>query len=151
MMNCIAIDCPCLSIICLFCLLTHDVCVFSVQEGFCKFFRSSTDVNQDSSMKTALFAAAGVGLAGLTFLLVRWSSGLRFILISCYITAELGSGWLRNLTSLLIFDSSSPTEWRSGFSLVFVFSETWVNIYKSCTLFLHTSVLFTYHFVSLLF
>eukprot|EP00064_Thunnus_orientalis_P011879 superscaffoldBa00001763_g11911 len=39
--------------------------------GFCKFSRSAREVNQDSSMKTALFAAAGVGLAGLTFLLVR--------------------------------------------------------------------------------
>lgn len=38
-------------------------------EGFCKFSRSAREVNQDSSMKTALFAAAGVGL--LTFLLVR--------------------------------------------------------------------------------
>ncbi|XP_041848941.1 bcl-2-like protein 10 [Melanotaenia boesemani] len=40
-------------------------------EGFCKFSRSARDVSQDSSMKTALFAAAGVGIAGLTFLLVR--------------------------------------------------------------------------------
>ncbi|XP_029284652.1 bcl-2-like protein 10 [Cottoperca gobio] len=40
-------------------------------EGFCKFSRSAIEVRQDSSMKTALFAAAGVGLAGLTFLLVR--------------------------------------------------------------------------------
>uniref|UniRef100_UPI0037E9891A bcl-2-like protein 10 n=1 Tax=Semicossyphus pulcher TaxID=241346 RepID=UPI0037E9891A len=40
-------------------------------EGFCKFCRSAREVSQDSSMKTALFAAAGVGLAGLTFLLVR--------------------------------------------------------------------------------
>ncbi|KAM8894207.1 bcl-2-like protein 10 isoform 1-T2 [Spinachia spinachia] len=40
-------------------------------EGFCKFSRGARDVDQDSSMKTALFAAAGVGLAGLTFLLVR--------------------------------------------------------------------------------
>ncbi|XP_040900631.1 bcl-2-like protein 10 [Toxotes jaculatrix] len=40
-------------------------------EGFCKFSRSAREVSQDSSMKTALFAAAGVGLAGLTFLLVR--------------------------------------------------------------------------------
>ncbi|XP_074467404.1 bcl-2-like protein 10 [Sebastes fasciatus] len=40
-------------------------------EGLCKFSRSAREVNQDSSMKTALFAAAGVGLAGLTFLLVR--------------------------------------------------------------------------------
>ncbi|XP_042342911.1 bcl-2-like protein 10 [Plectropomus leopardus] len=40
-------------------------------EGFCKFSCSAREVNQDSSMKTALFAAAGVGLAGLTFLLVR--------------------------------------------------------------------------------
>ncbi|XP_075934155.1 bcl-2-like protein 10 [Anarhichas minor] len=40
-------------------------------EGFCKFSRSAREVGQDSSMKTALFAAAGVGLAGLTFLLVR--------------------------------------------------------------------------------
>lgn len=40
-------------------------------EGFCQFSRSAGEVNQDSSMKTALFAAAGVGLAGLTFLLVR--------------------------------------------------------------------------------
>lgn len=41
-------------------------------EGFCKFSRSAREVNQDSSMKTALLtAAAGVGIAGLTFLLVR--------------------------------------------------------------------------------
>ncbi|KAJ7994832.1 hypothetical protein DPEC_G00253550 [Dallia pectoralis] len=40
-------------------------------EGFCKFFHSARQVNQDSSVKTALFAAAGVGIAGLTFLLVR--------------------------------------------------------------------------------
>ncbi|XP_054472941.1 bcl-2-like protein 10 [Anoplopoma fimbria] len=40
-------------------------------EGFCKFSRSAREVSPDSSMKTALFAAAGVGLAGLTFLLVR--------------------------------------------------------------------------------
>lgn len=40
-------------------------------EGLCKFSRSAREVSQDSSMKTALFAAAGVGLAGLTFLLVR--------------------------------------------------------------------------------
>ncbi|XP_029623817.1 anti-apoptotic protein NR13 isoform X1 [Salmo trutta] len=40
-------------------------------EGFCKFFHTAREVNQDSSMKTALFAAAGVGIAGLTFLLVR--------------------------------------------------------------------------------
>lgn len=42
-----------------------------LQEGFCKFSRSAREVSQDSSMKKALFAAAGVGLAGLTFLLVR--------------------------------------------------------------------------------
>ncbi|XP_040051606.1 bcl-2-like protein 10 [Gasterosteus aculeatus] len=40
-------------------------------EGFCKFSRSAREVGHDSSMKKALFAAAGVGLAGLTFLLVR--------------------------------------------------------------------------------
>ncbi|XP_061602406.1 bcl-2-like protein 10 [Cololabis saira] len=40
-------------------------------EGFCKFSLSAREVGQDSSMKTALFAAAGVGIAGLTFLLVR--------------------------------------------------------------------------------
>ncbi|KAK5873717.1 hypothetical protein PBY51_018731 [Eleginops maclovinus] len=40
-------------------------------EGFCKFSNIASEVSQDSSMKTALFAAAGVGLAGLTFLLVR--------------------------------------------------------------------------------
>ncbi|XP_076851451.1 bcl-2-like protein 10 [Brachyhypopomus gauderio] len=40
-------------------------------DGFCKFFRGAGHVSQESSMKTALFAAAGVGLAGLTFLLVR--------------------------------------------------------------------------------
>ncbi|XP_028812649.1 bcl-2-like protein 10 [Denticeps clupeoides] len=40
-------------------------------EGFCKFSRAAREVNQESSMKTALFAAAGVGIAGLTFLLVR--------------------------------------------------------------------------------
>ncbi|KAL6479559.1 hypothetical protein MHYP_G00129920 [Metynnis hypsauchen] len=31
-------------------------------EGFCKFVRRARHVSQDSSMKTALFAAAGVGL-----------------------------------------------------------------------------------------
>lgn len=41
------------------------------QEGFSKFSRASREASLDSSMKTALFAAAGVGLAGLTFLLVR--------------------------------------------------------------------------------
>ncbi|CAL8404173.1 unnamed protein product [Boreogadus saida] len=40
-------------------------------EGFCKFSSIAREVNQESSMKTALFAAAGVGIAGLTFLLVR--------------------------------------------------------------------------------
>ncbi|XP_076012410.1 guanine nucleotide-binding protein subunit beta-5b-like [Genypterus blacodes] len=40
-------------------------------EGFCEFSRLAREVSQESSMKTALFAAAGVGLAGLTFLLVR--------------------------------------------------------------------------------
>ncbi|KAK3570338.1 hypothetical protein QTP86_017280 [Hemibagrus guttatus] len=40
-------------------------------DGFCEFFRSSSQTAQESSMKTALFAAAGVGIAGLTFLLVR--------------------------------------------------------------------------------
>ncbi|XP_022535578.2 bcl-2-like protein 10 [Astyanax mexicanus] len=40
-------------------------------EGFCKFVRRAGHLGQDSSMKTALFAAAGVGIAGLTFLLVR--------------------------------------------------------------------------------
>uniref|UniRef100_H3C1U2 Bcl-2 Bcl-2 homology region 1-3 domain-containing protein n=1 Tax=Tetraodon nigroviridis TaxID=99883 RepID=H3C1U2_TETNG len=40
-------------------------------EGFSKFSLSAREVSHDSSMKTALFAAAGVGLAGLTFLLVR--------------------------------------------------------------------------------
>ncbi|XP_030271025.1 bcl-2-like protein 10 [Sparus aurata] len=40
-------------------------------EGFCKFSRSAREVSQESSMKKALFAAAGVGIAGLTFLLVR--------------------------------------------------------------------------------
>ncbi|KAK5915042.1 hypothetical protein CesoFtcFv8_000676 [Champsocephalus esox] len=40
-------------------------------EGFCSFSRTARGVSQDSSMKTALMAAAGVGLAGLTFLLVR--------------------------------------------------------------------------------
>ncbi|XP_058243436.1 bcl-2-like protein 10 [Hemibagrus wyckioides] len=40
-------------------------------DGFCQFFHSSSQVPQESSMKTALFAAAGVGIAGLTFLLVR--------------------------------------------------------------------------------
>lgn len=41
-----------------------------LQEGFCTFSRRAGGVNQDSSLKTALLAAA-VGLAGLTFLLVR--------------------------------------------------------------------------------
>ncbi|KAJ3594182.1 hypothetical protein NHX12_006513 [Muraenolepis orangiensis] len=40
-------------------------------DGFCKFSCIAQEVSQDSSMKTALFAAAGVGIAGLTFLLVR--------------------------------------------------------------------------------
>ncbi|CAL8282770.1 unnamed protein product [Merluccius merluccius] len=41
-------------------------------EGFCKFSCIAGDVNQDSSMKTVLFAAAGVGMMfGLMFLLVR--------------------------------------------------------------------------------
>uniref|UniRef100_A0A3Q3GG85 Anti-apoptotic protein NR13 n=2 Tax=Kryptolebias marmoratus TaxID=37003 RepID=A0A3Q3GG85_KRYMA len=40
-------------------------------EGFCQYSRKATEASQDSSMKTALVAAAGVGLAGLTFLLVR--------------------------------------------------------------------------------
>lgn len=40
-------------------------------EGFCKFSLSAREVSQDLSMKTALFAAASVGIAGLTFLLVR--------------------------------------------------------------------------------
>ncbi|XP_051918910.1 bcl-2-like protein 10 isoform X1 [Hippocampus zosterae] len=39
-------------------------------EGFCKWC-SSRQSSQDASMKTALLAAAGVGLAGLTFLLAR--------------------------------------------------------------------------------
>lgn len=39
-------------------------------DGFCKFFHNA-EVHKDSSMKTALFAFAGVGLAGLTFLLAR--------------------------------------------------------------------------------
>lgn len=52
--------------------LTVLVFVFVfVQEGFCEFSRRATVASQDSSMKKALFAAAGVGLAGLTFLLVR--------------------------------------------------------------------------------
>ncbi|KAM9764737.1 bcl-2-like protein 10 isoform 3-T3 [Menidia menidia] len=38
-------------------------------EGFCKFSRNTRGVSEDSSMKTALFAVAGI--AGLTFLLVR--------------------------------------------------------------------------------
>lgn len=49
-------------------------CVFVfvfLQEGFCEFSHSARELSQDSSMKTALFAAASVGLAGLTFLLVR--------------------------------------------------------------------------------
>lgn len=45
--------------------------LFLSQEGFCKYSFAAREVNHDSSMKTALFAAAGVGLAGLTFLLVR--------------------------------------------------------------------------------
>ncbi|XP_018522526.1 bcl-2-like protein 10 [Lates calcarifer] len=40
-------------------------------EGFCKFSHAAREVNHDSSMKTVLVAAAGVGLAGLTFLMVR--------------------------------------------------------------------------------
>lgn len=42
-------------------------------DGFCKFscHARSHGRRQDSSMTTALVAAAGVGLAGLTFLLVR--------------------------------------------------------------------------------
>ncbi|CAL8282758.1 unnamed protein product [Merluccius merluccius] len=42
-------------------------------EGFCKFSCIAGDVNQDSSMKTALFAATAVGMMfGLMFLLVRY-------------------------------------------------------------------------------
>ncbi|XP_061078185.1 bcl-2-like protein 10 [Conger conger] len=40
-------------------------------EGFRRFSSCAAEMNQESSMKTALFAAAGVGIAGLTFLLVR--------------------------------------------------------------------------------
>ncbi|XP_048886956.1 bcl-2-like protein 10 isoform X1 [Brienomyrus brachyistius] len=40
-------------------------------DGFCKFFHSSRGQNHESAMKTALFAAAGVGIAGITFLFVR--------------------------------------------------------------------------------
>ncbi|XP_062328040.1 bcl-2-like protein 10 [Osmerus eperlanus] len=40
-------------------------------EGLCKFSDCARGMNQDSSMKTALFAVAGVGIAGLTFLLGR--------------------------------------------------------------------------------
>ncbi|KAG5839619.1 anti-apoptotic protein NR13-like isoform X1 [Anguilla anguilla] len=40
-------------------------------EGFRKFSHCAAELNQESSMKTALFAAASVGIAGLTFLLVR--------------------------------------------------------------------------------
>lgn len=42
-------------------------------EGFRTFssYASDADGNGESSVKTALFAAAGVGIAGLTFLLVR--------------------------------------------------------------------------------
>ncbi|XP_060923855.1 bcl-2-like protein 10 [Limanda limanda] len=39
--------------------------------GFCKFSASSREVGPDLSLKTALFAAASLGLAGLTLLLVR--------------------------------------------------------------------------------
>ena len=42
-----------------------------LQEGLCKFSDCARGMNQDSSMKTALFAVAGVGIAGLTFLLGR--------------------------------------------------------------------------------
>lgn len=37
-------------------------------DGFCKFFQTP---KEESSMKTALFAAAGVGIAGIAILLVR--------------------------------------------------------------------------------
>lgn len=40
-------------------------------EGFRKFSSCAAEMNKESSVKTALFAAAGVGIAGLTFLLVR--------------------------------------------------------------------------------
>ncbi|XP_015253025.1 PREDICTED: anti-apoptotic protein NR13-like [Cyprinodon variegatus] len=40
-------------------------------DGFCNYARNAREVSQDSSMKTALVAVAGVGIAGLTFLLVR--------------------------------------------------------------------------------
>uniref|UniRef100_A0A1A7Z2M0 BCL2-like 10 (Apoptosis facilitator) n=1 Tax=Iconisemion striatum TaxID=60296 RepID=A0A1A7Z2M0_9TELE len=40
-------------------------------EGFSQYSRNARPVSLDSSMKTALVAVAGVGLAGLTFLLVR--------------------------------------------------------------------------------
>lgn len=44
---------------------------FLFQEGFCKFYRSASAAEQNSSMKTALYAAAGVGLAGLAFVAAR--------------------------------------------------------------------------------
>ncbi|XP_028678642.1 bcl-2-like protein 10 [Erpetoichthys calabaricus] len=40
-------------------------------DGFSKYFQNSKDSHSDSSMKTALFAAAGFGIAGLAILLVR--------------------------------------------------------------------------------
>ncbi|XP_007549112.1 PREDICTED: bcl-2-like protein 10 isoform X1 [Poecilia mexicana] len=40
-------------------------------DGFCSYAHNAREVSQDSSMKTALVAVAGVGIAGLTFLLVR--------------------------------------------------------------------------------
>uniref|UniRef100_A0A3Q2PJS5 BCL2 like 10 n=1 Tax=Fundulus heteroclitus TaxID=8078 RepID=A0A3Q2PJS5_FUNHE len=40
-------------------------------DGFCNYAHGARGASQDSSMKTALVAVAGVGIAGLTFLLVR--------------------------------------------------------------------------------
>lgn len=50
---------------------TNPSLLFPWQEAFSKFSLATREVSHDSSMKTALFAAAGLGLAGLTFLLVR--------------------------------------------------------------------------------
>lgn len=41
------------------------------QDGFCEFYQRSAAADHNPSVKTALYAAAGVGLAGLTFLAAR--------------------------------------------------------------------------------
>lgn len=42
-----------------------------LQDGFVEFYRQAAATDHNQSVKTALYAAAGVGLAGLTFLAAR--------------------------------------------------------------------------------